>query len=369
MEKNKKGENLLKLFLSKKMKQIISKKDLNKLEEVPGSKLSKDSTIFSKMSNFPLNLNLNEKKEEKEDKKEKKERKEKKEKKEKEEKKLTEEKAEKEENQINIYNRVKSVKTLKRKKTMINRSITSLCGLTTLKGQLTNISELVVQQEPDISEILFSCCCQQANNYHVYGRELNGNLNYIYKLREFSGACNRFFCPVNCREFTMKMKLISDKKNKGDKDFRNSLMTIQKDFKIPCLCLIRPNMVIDLTKEKKRIGKVEQNFSLFDPTFTVYNEDDEEVKYIEADCCQWGFIFRNYSFGKGDDCQFLIYNSKEKIKPIGHIVKKTESVYSLGDSYHIVFPPKIPAEEKILLTIVAVLIDYQYYEKNNEVIK
>jgi hypothetical protein len=42
MEKNKKGENLLKLFLSKKMKQIISKKDLNKLEEVQGSKLSKD---------------------------------------------------------------------------------------------------------------------------------------------------------------------------------------------------------------------------------------------------------------------------------------------------------------------------------------
>ena len=50
-------------------------------------------------------------------------------------------------------------------------------------------------------------------------------------------------------------------------------------------------------------------------------------------------------------------------------MKKTESVYSLGDSYHIVFPPKIPSEEKILLTIVAVLIDYQYYEKNNEVIK
>ena len=57
MEKHKKGENLLKLFLSKKMKQIISKKDLNKLEEVQGSKLSKDSTIISKMSNFPLNLN------------------------------------------------------------------------------------------------------------------------------------------------------------------------------------------------------------------------------------------------------------------------------------------------------------------------
>ena len=348
MEKKEKGKKLLKMFLSKRMKEIISKKDINKLDEQPGSKLSKDSTILSKMSNLPLNINLKNIKEEKKEKKEKKT------------------KEEIEDNEIKIYNKPSG---LKKKKTMFNRPSMSIGSFTTLKGQLENISELIVKQEADISEIFFSCCCQQPNNYHVYSRELNGHLNYIYKLREFSGACNRFFIPVNCREFTMKMKIITDKKKKGDKDFSDSLITIQKDFKIPCLCLIRPEMVVNLAKEKTLIGRVENNFSIFDPTFTIYNEEDEVVKYIEASCCQWGYLFRNYSCGKSEDCKFLIYNSKEKNKPIGHIVKKTESVYSLGDNYHVVFPAKTPPEEKFLLSIVAVLIDYQYYEKNNEVIK
>ena len=315
--KKRERKKFIKNVFIKKNERNNIKKDINKLDEQPGSKLSKDSTILSKMSNLPLNINLKN----------------------------------------------------------INSEIFSNCPFNVVKlpidieGQLKNISELIVKQEADISEIFFSCCCQQPNNYHVYSRELNGHLNYIYKLREFSGACNRFFIPVNCREFTMKMKIITDKKKKGDKDFSDSLITIQKDFKIPCLCLIRPEMVVNLAKEKTLIGRVENNFSIFDPTFTIYNEEDEVVKYIEASCCQWGYLFRNYSCGKSEDCKFLIYNSKEKNKPIGHIVKKTESVYSLGDNYHVVFPDKTPPEEKFLLSIVAVLIDYQYYEKNNEVIK
>ena len=342
--KSKKGDNILKMYIKKRMKQIIEKKDIKNVDEQQGSKLSKDTTILSKLSFSPLNVNIKNE-ENKEEKKK---------------------KVANDENDIKIFNKPPEIK---RRKTMFNRPSSTFSGLLALKGQLTNISELIVQQEPDISELLCSCCCQMPNNYHVYIKELNGHLQYVYKLREFSGGCNRFFCPVNCREFTMKMKLLSDKKKKGDKDFENSLMTMQKNFKIPCLCLIRPEMVVNLTKEKTTIGRVEHNFSLFDPCFTVYNEHDEEVKYIEADCCQWGYIFRNFSFGKSEDCKFQIYNSKEKIKPIGYIMKKTESVYSLGDSYRIAFPANIPPEEKLLLTIVAVLIDYQYYEKNNEVIK
>ena len=242
-----------------------------------------------------------------------------------------------------------------------------LSKFVTLKGQLTNISELIINQEPDVSEML--CGCEQPNNYHVYLRERNGQLTYIYKLREFSGQCNRIFCPVNCREFTMKMKLMSPDSNKYDTNFRDSLMTLQRNCKIPCLCLIRPELIIDLSKEKLRVGKVEQSFAFCDHCFRVYNENDEEIYYIEADCCQCGFICRNYSIGKTDDCQFLIYKSSERVKPIGYIVKKTESVYSLADSYLVVFPSKIPPEEKFLLSIAAVLIDYQYYEKNNNVVK
>ena len=339
MSEFKKEEQSTKIDIKKKRKSMINKRNLFQIEEVQGNKFSKEQTNLSKRrasiaTNSLLNLNI--KNLEKEDKKEK-----------------------------NLFNN-KASKNNKRKSVSF-RSALGLSNFISLKGQLEFISELIVHQEPDISEAI--CGCQQPNNYHVYIRERNGNISYIYKLREFSGQCNRIVCPVNCREFTMKMKLMSESSNKYDRDFHDSLMTIQRNFKIPCLCLVRPEMIIKLTKERIQIGIVEQSFAFCDPIFRVYNEDGDEVKYIEADCCQCGFICRNYSLGKTDDCQFLIYDSNNKAKPIGYIVKKTESVFSLADSYLVVFPKNIPPEEKILLSMVAVLIDYQYYESNNEVVK
>ena len=335
MSENKNEQLTNKIDIKKKRKSMFNKKDLINLEEYEDNKKAKNKARrkSSIKINSISNLNLIDKKEETND------------------------------NSNNINNIPKH----RSRKSTILTSMIGLSRFVTLKGQLTNISELIINQEPDISEIL--CGCEQPNNYHVYLRERNGQLSYIYKLREFSGQCNRIFCPVNCREFTMKMKLMSETSNKYDTNFRDSLMTIKRNCTIPCLCLIRPELIIDLSKEKLRVGKVEQSFAFCDPCFRVYNENDEEIYYIEADCCQCGFICRNYSVGKTDDCQFLIYNSNERVKPIGYIVKKTESVYSLADSYLVVFPSKIPPEEKFLLSIVAVLIDYQYYEKNNNVVK
>ena len=72
----------------------------------------------------------------------------------------------------------------------------------------------------------------------------------------------------------------------------------------------------NIIDEKRIIGKVVQSFSLCDPVFTVYNEEDEEIKCVEADCCQCGFVFRNWSIGKTEECQFKIYNSRENTNPI-----------------------------------------------------
>lgn len=255
-----------------------------------------------------------------------------------------------------------NIKGRRRKSAMI-RPIYELNNFITLKAQLIDVPELVVQQESDIVEAVIGC--QQPNNYHIYARQSNGELSYIYKFREFSGCAMRFFCPVNCRGFTMKMKVVESYDNKYDDNFNNSIIKINKNFKIPFLCLIRPEMKVNLIKEQTYLGTVEQCFSFCDPCFKIYNENEEEVKYIEADCCQCGYICRNNTIGKTDDAHFFIYNPGDKSKPIGDICKKTESVFSIADSYSVIYPPTIPPEEKILLSIVAILIDYQYYEKNN----
>ena len=253
-----------------------------------------------------------------------------------------------------------------RRKSAMLRPVIELNNFITLKNQLINISELIVQQESDIIGAIIKCC-NMPNNYHIYGREKNGEFMYLYKLREFSGCIMRNFCPINCRGFTIKMKLVQSYENKCDNNFKNSIMKIKKGFKIPFFCLVRPDLKVILEKEETYLGTVEKNFSVFDPCFTIYNENGQEVKYIETDCCQCGFIFRNCSFGKTEDVQFFIYNSSDKSKPIGSICKKTESLFSISDSYSIIYPVNIPPEEKILLSLVAVLIDYHYFENKNNV--
>ena len=332
-----------KIDIKKKRKSMMNQRNLINFEEYQNNKLTKDSNASKKNTNTKLNsiisssitnLRLND----------------------------LEEKTEKN----NKENKDKIKKKSKRKSMMVRQTL-SLDSFLKLKGLLTNISELIIKQEPDITEAI--CSCQQPNNYHVYIRELNDTISYTYKLREFSGDCNRICCPVNCREFTLKMKLMSDISNKYDNNFDDCLITMERKCKMPCLCCIRPDIVIDLTNEKSTIGRVEKSFSFCDPCFTIYNENNEEIYYIEAKCCQFGFICRNYSCGKTDDCQFFIYNSKERDNSIGHIMKKTESVFSLADTYQVTFPPKIKSEDKFLLSIAAVLIDYHYYEQNNEVIQ
>ena len=267
-------------------------------------------------------------------------------------------------NENNANNKGKVKHKGRRKSTML-RPILELNNYIALKAQLVDTRELIVKQESDIIEAMMGC--QRPNNYHIYSRERDGELTYLYKFREFSGCLMRFFCPVNCREFTMKMKLVQSYENKNDNNFDNSIMKINKDCKIPFLCLIRPDMHLFMEKDDEFIGTVEQNFSIFDPCFTVYNGKEEEVKYIEADCWQCGFVCRNSSLGKTDDVHFYIYNSNDRHKPIGEICKKTESVFSIADIYSIIFPPEIPPEEKILLSVVSMLIDYQYFEKNTNV--
>ena len=258
---------------------------------------------------------------------------------------------------------ITKTKQRKRRKSEFIRPVFELNNYLTLKATLIDIPELIVQQESDIVEAIIGC--QQPNNYHVYGRLPNGEISYLFKFREFSGCAMRILCPVNCRQFTMKMKPMASYENKYDNNFSNSILNIEKNFKIPCFCLIRPDMKVELIQDKTLLGTVEQTFSWCDPSFTVYNENNEEVKFITADCCQCGLICRNTTLGKTDDAHFNIYNPKDMSKPIGDICKKTESVFSIADSYSIIFPVKIPPEEKILLTIVAIMIDYQFFEKNN----
>ena len=109
----------------------------------------------------------------------------------------------------------------KRKKpTKKNKNKTdSIDPIDSIKESLANISEMIIKQEADILEAVTGC--QEPNNYYVYGRLPNGEKMHIFKCREFSSCGMRYFCPVNCREFSMRIKIaIDEDENDEDEDIK-----------------------------------------------------------------------------------------------------------------------------------------------------
>ena len=263
-------------------------------------------------------------------------------------------------NQINSKNK----KSKKKKNANIRKNINQTNSFEILKSSLADISEMIIKQEADILEAVTGC--QEPNNYNIYGKLPNGEIISIFKCREYSGCLMRCFCPVNCREFSMRIKLtFAEKDNEEDEEYESRVIDVNKDCKCPFLCCIRPDMVIILTQFNNKLGRIEQSFSFCDPVFRIFNKDDKEIFYIEADCCQCGLMCRNNFMGKTDEAHFFIYNVNDRDNPSGDICKKAaKSMLSIGDNYSVIFPLKASIEEKILLTIAGIMIDYQYFEKN-----
>ena len=251
-----------------------------------------------------------------------------------------------------------------KKKTNIQKN--KINSLESLKSSLAKIPEMVIKQEADILEAVTGC--QEPNNYQVYGKMPNGEKISIFKCREFSGCLMRCLCPVNCREFSMRIKLPSEENdNEEDEEFEGRIIDINKDCKCPFLCCIRPDMNIILVQSNDKLGRIEQSFSFCDPVFRIFDKDDKEIFYIEADCCQCGLMCRNNFMGKTEEAHFFIYNINDRDNASGDICRKaSKSMFSIADNYSVIFPQKATIEEKILLTMAGIMIDYQYFEKNTK---
>lgn len=226
---------------------------------------------------------------------------------------------------------------------------------------LININKILIKQEADVLEAVTGC--QNPNIYNVYGYLSNREIKYLFKCQEFSGCCIRFFCPIKCRQFDMKIKQVTDEK-KDNNDFSKSYLTVYKPIKIPFLCLIRPEMKVMFSKNKNYLGTIKELFSLFNPTFEISDNRDKAIYKITTNCCQCGFLCRNNFLGKSEEVHFMIYKPKNLSKPIGDICKKSaESAFSIADDYSIEFPVNIEPYHKMLLIIAGVMIDYQFFEK------
>ena len=221
---------------------------------------------------------------------------------------------------------------------------------------------VLIRQQPQFFEQISGC--ESPNRYFVFSQSPQTGFKMLFKCKEQSECCQRNCCSASMREFVMDIKHIA---NAGalNENFQNSFVHVNKPFKCTCCCLERPEMIANYSANGELVGKVKQPFSCCDPIFTIYDNAGTMRYYIYADCCQCGLCCSG-PCAKMSEVTFNIYRDANMGQPIGSIVKKIANFSELitsADSYQVNFPADARPNEKLLLIITGLMIDYQYFEK------
>ena len=221
---------------------------------------------------------------------------------------------------------------------------------------------VLIRQQPQFFEQISGC--ESPNRYFVFSQSPQTGFKMLFKCKEQSECCQRNCCSASMREFVMDIKHIA---NAGalNENFQNSFVHVNKPFKCTCCCLERPEMIANYSANNELVGKVKQPFSCCDPIFTIYDNAGTMRYFIYADCCQCGLCCSG-PCAKMSEVTFNIYRDANMGQPIGSIVKKIANFSELitsADSYQVNFPADARPNEKLLLIITGLMIDYQFFEE------
>ncbi len=230
-------------------------------------------------------------------------------------------------------------------------------------AELAISTGVLIRQQPQFLEQITGC--ESPNRYYVFSQSPQAGMKLLFMCKELSECCQRNCCSASAREFIMDIKHVANAGAMND-NFQNSYVHVNKPFKCTCFCLERPEMTVSFSQGNQLIGKVKQPFTCCDPEFTVYDNAGVARFYIHADCCQCGILCSNNFCGKMSEALFNIYTDIGMTQPVGSIIKKVASFSEMvtsADSYQVNFPATATPNEKLLLIVPGLMIDYQFFEQ------
>lgn len=227
--------------------------------------------------------------------------------------------------------------------------------------EIGTCTAILIKQQPEFIERMTGC--ETANRYMVFGNSPQG-FKFLFKCREKSGWFMRNCCPSNLREFNMEISHVATESELMG--FSKAFAYAYKPFTCSCCCCCRPEISVTLTGGGGYIGKIVHVWTCCDPEFHVY-DSKKILKYIvTANCCQCGLMFPNSVCGKLSEAYFTIIEASNS-QPAGTITKKVANYSEMvtdADSYELIFPPTANEYDKLLLTALGLMIDYQYFEQD-----
>ena len=227
--------------------------------------------------------------------------------------------------------------------------------------EIASCQSLLIKQEAQFMEALTGC--EQPNIYHVFGNSPLG-ARYLFKCIEKSGWCMRRCCTSSQRSFDMDIIHCSSLDQLG-MGYTTPFASMNKPFMCTVCCLCRPEVNLILSSTHQPVGKVKHICTVCDPTFEVYNCTSGLKYIVTADCCQCAIMCPGF-LAKTSRGVFDILDAGTSQK-VGQITKECATISEMvtdADSYIVNFPVTADANDKLLLTGLALMIDYLFFESD-----
>ena len=225
--------------------------------------------------------------------------------------------------------------------------------------ELSQCSGAIIRQQVELLEAFTGCETQ--NRYHVFLLSPMG-IKYAFKCSERSDACARCCCPASNRplELIIRHIISSDQLNS---DLAKIFIHVNKPCVCGCCCFCRPHMDVRLADNNALIGRVREPFTCCDIDTEIYDSAGNFKYLIKGDCCQAGLCCcTKFSSVKFD----ILQNNFS----VGSMKKLAASnfgeFFTKADSYRIDFLVNATPEEKMLLIVAGLMIDYQNFEDTSD---
>ena len=230
--------------------------------------------------------------------------------------------------------------------------------------ELANSSGAVIRQAPEYLEAYTGC--EMQNRYHVFLQTING-LKYAFKCNERSGACARCCCSPECRSLELIIRhIISIDSYNGPENLSKIFVRVDKPCEMGCCCCCRPHMDVHLADTNTILGKIREPCTCCDYDTEIYDARGNLRYEINGDCCQAGFCC-GPSIEKLATIRFNILQNGHYVGDMRKLSSSFGEFFTKADSYQINFPAGATPEEKMLFIVAGLMIDYQFFEKDETI--
>ena len=238
-----------------------------------------------------------------------------------------------------------------------DNNLTTVTYSTQPLTDVSSMSRCCIVQEEDTFAV--SGCCSMKNVYSVYGHSGEGNVKYLFKVKDNSNKGLKWCfgadrLPVNIDVSTVSVV-------NGNEE-RKAFVSLSR----PCKNCHHTYVSIVCAVSGESLGTIDQPCTCASPTFEIKDESDMVRYHIVIQCEQQGFFCRQWCCCAGNPVECDIYGPEGMGEAVGKIYRKGRKgcCCSRVECFYIDFPKEASSQDKIRLICAGILIDHLFFEED-----